>query len=287
MRVIGKLNENWGMGGTLFQKAFFCNTYCFSKMNYLGQAFVMEKKHLDEIKSKSLAFMYAGFNERPVQVLNFRKKSDGGLSLHHPHLKAKSLLLKNMYRECIERNIKYVGGCFSDNLYGPKNELAALLDGNIEMKSKEIYGYLREKLVRVNSSLIPSRIERRVQGIQWSRCFKNMNSILMISPKEKEFFFMLTQDILPVHGRLNRKNSDKRCLRFLKNGSKCAEVQDRLHFFVTCPAICETFIVLKNLVIEIVGKNVTDIQILHVSFAAVDKKVTALVAWLVTKGSLH
>ena len=30
-------------------------------------------------------------------------------------------------------------------------------------------------------------------------------------------------------------------------------------------------------------KNVTDIQILHVSFAAVDKKVTALVAWLVTK----
>ena len=282
-RVIGKLNENWGMGGTLFQKAFFCNTYCFSKMNYLGQAFVMEKKHLDEIKSKSLAFMYAGFNERPVQVLNFRKKSDGGLSLHHPHLKAKSLLLKNMYRECIERNIKYVGGCFSENLYGPKNELAALLDGNIEMKSKEIYGYLREKLVRVNSSLIPSRIERRVQGIQWSRCFKNMNSILKISPKEKEFFFMLTQDILPVHGRLNRKNSDKRCLRFLKNGTKCAEVQDRLHFFVTCPAICDTFIVLKNLVIEIVGKNVTDIQILHVSFAAVDKKVTALVAWLVTK----
>ena len=281
-KVLAKLNENWGMRGTLYQKAFFCNTYCFSKMNYLGQAFEMEKKHLDEIKTKALAFMYAGFNERPVQVLNFRKKSDGGLSLHHPHLKAKSLLLKNMYRECVERNIQYAGGHFSENMYGPKNELAELIDGNIEMKSKEIYRYLRENLVRVNSSLIPSRIERKMMGVQWSRSFRNMNSALRISPEERQFQFMIIQDILPVNGRLNRKNSDKRCSRSL-NGAKCVEVQDRLHFFVTCPVICKAFSVLKNVVIEIIGKNVTDNQILHISFSANNKKVTAVVTWFVTK----
>ena len=247
-------------------------------MNYLGQAFKLEKKDLDLIKSRALAFMYAGYNERPVQVVNFRKKDNGGLALHHPELKSQSLLLKNMYRECQERDLRITGGGLSGKVYGFENLFMEVWGKCEKMSSKEIYKVLLRKLVRDKTSLIPSRIERRMQGIRWSKSFRNINK-LNVMPIIREFAFLLIQDTLPVNGRLHRKNADKRCLRDLCTGNKCVEIQDRKHFFITCPSVCISFKCLKDILVKFLGKNVNDLQILHLSFTVQDRKVTKVAVW--------
>ena len=281
-KVIGKINENWGIGGTLFQKAFFCNTFCFSKLNYLGQAFKLEKKALDAIRTRALAFIYAGYNERPVQVLNFRKQENGGLSLHHPGLKAESLLLKSMHRECVERDIGVFGGKLSSSVYGYEDLYVEVRAADVGTSSKEIYKFLLRKLVRVNSSLVPTRIERKIQGVRWSRSFSNARNI-RVSPVEREFIFLLSQDLLPVNGRLHRRNSDHRCLREMEDGSKCEDIQTRIHYFITCPVIAKTFVFIKNILKDFIGKNLNPMQILHVSFSVLNKKLTAAAIWFVVK----
>ena len=87
-RFMGKLMENWGIRGTLYQRVYFVNTFCYSKMNFLSQVFKIDSKVIREIKMKALQFVYVGYNERPVQVLNFRRRDDGGLRLIEPGLKA-------------------------------------------------------------------------------------------------------------------------------------------------------------------------------------------------------
>ena len=45
---------------------------------------------LENILAKALKFMYAGENERPVRVLNFRDGAIGGLHLVNPIVKARA-----------------------------------------------------------------------------------------------------------------------------------------------------------------------------------------------------
>ena len=91
------LQKSYGVMGTIFQKAYYVNTYLFSKIWYLAQCFKLDEKMLDKILAKALDFIYAGENERPVRSLNFRPTERGGLGLTHPKIKAKAFLIKNMY----------------------------------------------------------------------------------------------------------------------------------------------------------------------------------------------
>ena len=75
------LNKSYGIRGTIFQKAYFVNKYLFSKIWYLAQCFVLDKKIVDNMLSKAMRFIYAGENERPVRIMNFRDTSAGGLGL--------------------------------------------------------------------------------------------------------------------------------------------------------------------------------------------------------------
>ena len=86
----------------MLQSVYYVNTYLFSKIWFIAQCFKIEKKVLDQILAKALAFIYAGENERPIRPLNFRDKMIGGLGLINPIFKAKAMLLKNMYREFTE-----------------------------------------------------------------------------------------------------------------------------------------------------------------------------------------
>ena len=97
---------------------------------------------------------------------------------------------------------------------------------------------------------------------------------------------MLIQDILPVNGRLHRKNSDKRCLRLVNltiNPIKCLEIQDRIHFFINCVVVKETFESLLKILERFLRKQVTEMEILHLSFGTANKKITKMGVWLVGK----
>ena len=88
------LNKYYGIKGTIHQKAYFANTYLFSKLWYSAQCFKIDEKMLKKVISKTLDFIYAGENEKPVRPLNFRSKALGGIGLINPIIKARALFTK-------------------------------------------------------------------------------------------------------------------------------------------------------------------------------------------------
>ena len=283
-KVLGKLFENWGMRGSLSQKVYFVNVFCLTKLNYICQVFRLQQKHGKEIKKFILKFIYCGENERPVQSLNFRKSSSGGLSIIDPEIKAKALLIRTSLREVILKKVSLVGNTLTQDIYGQNNDLLNYIRaGQCSLSSKEIYEDLNTKSVSVNGSLIPSRIEKKVSGIKWSKTFKNYHALKFVTPIEKEFCWKMTQDLVPVNGRLHRKNSDKRCLREIRKNNLCAYVQDRHHAFISCPAVLSSTNKLKMVLLEFTDKTFDDNDLLYLSFKCRNKALTSIAVWLIVK----
>ena len=107
-------------------------------MNYIAQAFKIRKDVLDEITKVILKFVYVGENERPVRMLNFRNKLNGGLGLTEIRIKCKSLLYKTIIREMLNRGIQG-----DESLYGYDEE----------------FSNFRIKIVSNSNFLIPWTIE--------------------------------------------------------------------------------------------------------------------------------
>ena len=74
----------YGIRGNIFQKAYFVNTYLFPKLWFTAQFCKLDNNIIKKILSKALAFIYAGENEKPVNSVNFRSTSEGGLGLINP-----------------------------------------------------------------------------------------------------------------------------------------------------------------------------------------------------------
>ena len=281
--VKGKLVENWGMQGTLFQKVYFINTFCLTKLNYIAQVFEISGKHCEELKKFILKFLYVGENERPVQILNFRQRKDGGLGLVHPLIKSKALLIKNVFRDFTERKLHIVNGVVSEELYGIDKEFYDLANsGKLDISSKEIYDSMLFKFVRNNNSLIPSRMERKSCGIKWSRAHKNLYRLGGMTACEKEFGYKLQQDLLLVNAR-NFRRKDKTCKRNLGSNKLCLADQDRAHYFVHCEYVKSSFNKLKYTLKEFSGKMFNDQEIIHLGCSVSNKKKTRILSWLIVK----
>ena len=56
-----------------------------------------------------------------------------------------------------------------------------------------------------NGSYIPSRNEKRVDGIKWKASWYNVSSVRGLSPEEKCFAWKITQDMLDVGVRKHKK----------------------------------------------------------------------------------
>ena len=150
------------------------------------------------------------------------------------------------------------------------------------MSSKEIYVTLRTQFTRVHTSLIPSRIEKKMTGIKWTRSYKNLYSLGTLSAKEKEFGFMLVLDLLPVRGRIHRANADKRCLRRGPTG-ECQHIQDRIHYFIGCTSVISIFSMFREILWQFLKRKVDDLEILHLSFSVTNKRRTRIGIWLALK----
>ena len=90
------MHKAYGIRGTIFQEAYYVNTYIFSQIWFPAQFIRLDEKILKKILSKAIDFIYAGENEKPIRPLNFRNTSNGGLGLINPFVKSKALLVKNM-----------------------------------------------------------------------------------------------------------------------------------------------------------------------------------------------
>ena len=284
-KVLAKLFENWGMKGSLMQKSYFVNVFCLTKLNYICQVFKLSQRHSDEIKKYILRFVYLGQNERPVQVINFRKPKLGGLGIINPQIKATSLLLKTMFRELKMRGITFNGNMnLSQKIYGLNNEfLDYLKSGRDSYSAKQFYDELILKAVSNNGNLIPSRIEKKVLNVRWSRTHKNFSNLRFVTSIEREFCFKMFQDLVDVNQRIHRKNADPRCLRELKSNVLCSAIQDRQHAFIECRRIKDSIDMLKSILFEFTNRRFNDNDLLYISFSCKSKVLTNIAVWLIVK----
>ena len=69
----------------------------------------------------------------------------------------------------------------------------------------------------------------------------------------------------------------------IKAIKQCLEIQDRIHFFINCVVVKETFESLLKILERFLRKQVTEMEILHLSFGTANKKITKMGVWLVGK----
>lgn len=281
--INSKLYDSNGIRGTLPQKVYFINIFILSKLNYLSQVFTLDKKILNDINRKVLRFLYKGYNERPVQALNFRPCSMNGLGLHHSLTKAKSLLVKSMLREFKLKSLSVVNGRLSGELYGPHEDVIRIVVSNMmDFSAKQLYLEFLNDIIIKGSSLIPSRVERKSHSIKWRNSYYNVSKLKLLTPIEKEFAFLFVNDLLPVGARLHSQK-DKTCRRFTFHDIRCNFLENRQHFFSSCLKINDSFTVVKDVIESFLKTKILDKQIFALSFMISDKKRAAFAAWLVVK----
>ena len=281
---LDKLHMSYGIRGTIMQKIYFVNTFLFSKLWYVAQCFKIDAKVISQILTKAFKFIYAGENERPVQVLNFRDKSLGGLGLVNPSVKCKALLIKSMAKDFRLRDgnltdwfTEHVFYGYTDEfLYVARNDL---LNGTV----KQIYSFLMHDVIYRNESLIPSRNETRLFGVKWSLVWKNLRSLKGLNPDEKCFAWKMSQDMLNVGARIHRNNAEKRCLAELPSGLLCQTEQTLVHCFQLCPVISDIHDAMIRLLSIFLDRAVTSKQLISFSFNHRNKKKLVCAIWFAVK----
>ena len=234
--------------------------------------------------SKALAFIYAGENEKPINSVNFRSTSEGGLGLQNPLVKARALLLKNMYRELL-----YLGGSIYDldiidRLYGYNEDFIQIIDNGLSTSpAKDIYNFLIQEVTHRNLSLIPSRNEKKSPNVKWGVVFKNIKLLKGLNADEKCFVWKITQDLLPVGCRIHRRNAERRCLTLLGNGTLCQDLQTLEHTFRSCERITEVYEVIVQILNRFLGRTISFDDLIHFSFNHRSKQKLKCSLWFATK----
>ena len=278
------LQKSYGIKGTIFQKAYFVNTFLFSKLWYTAQCFKLDPKILEKMLSKAMGFIYAGENERPVRPLNFRSKDLGGIGLINPIVKAKALLIKNMYSDFLEYDCNITDGWIVNNIYG-YNEcfVKVYSEGLSTAPVKLIYNFLLQAEIFSKGSLIPSRNEKRSTNVKWGVVWKNLSILKGLTAEEKCFAWKVSQDMLPVGIRIHRRNAERRCLAVMENEQLCPEIQNLEHLFSKCKMVEGIFASIIFVLETFLGRAVSYNDVIHFGFNHRNKKKLVLALWFSVK----
>ena len=276
-------SNSWGIKGTILQKVYFVNTFLLSKLWYTAQSFKINVKILNKILSKSLDFIFAGENEKPVRPLNFRDKQLGGLGLINPSVKSKAFLIKNMFKDFVELDCNIDDVWSIDSFYGyPKDFVRVFKNGLATAQVRQIYDFLLKDVIYKNETLIPSRNEKKSLNVKWGVAWQNFSSMKGLTASEKCFAWKVQQDMLPVGVRIHRINAERRCLAFVAD-NQCFEIQTLEHCFSTCERVVEIFESLKSILSNFLERDVGFNDIIHFSFNHRNKKKLFCALWLAVK----
>ena len=274
-----ELQKYFGFRGTIFQKVSIVNTYLFSKIWYLSQAFQMNHKDLEKVTSRALNFIYAGENERPIRPLNFRKKGQGGVGLIHPRIKSEAFLIKGLGKSRIGQGnlIKEVPKEIRKDFEMIQRE-GILFEG-----VGEIYNRLLNKIIYKNMSLIPSRNERRVRGVRWRSTWRNLGIMQGLDPEEKCLAWKISQDMVDVGQRRHRAGAKKNCQRILDSGEECGQLETLQHCLLDCAQIQEQTRDLMQGLSSLMGCQVSVKQVLNLSIRHRKCSRLKVALWLIVK----
>ena len=156
-------------------------------------------------------------------------------------------------------------------------------EGLDKKEAKEIYKILMERVLHKNGSLIPSRNEKKTNGIKWKVAWKNQGFLKGVTAEEKCFAWKMAQDMLEVGNRIHRKNAKRGCQREMGNSERCEEIEDIYHCLSQCEIVEECFEELKQVIQVLLERDVTNKEILCYGYNHRNKKRLRLVTWAATK----
>ena len=206
------------------------------------------------------------------------------MGLIHPVIKAKALLVKNMYRELlsIQGNIHDLEKI--NQVYGYTEDFMDIIEkGLCTSPSKNIYDHMVKEVTHRNGSLIPSRREKKISNVKWGLVFKNFKLLSGITAEERCFAWKLSQDMLAVGKRIFRRNAERRCLAILADGSLCEEIQDLDHAFKNCGTVVETYDMIVQVLNRLTERNISSDLLLHLAFNHRKKQTLKCGLWFAVK----
>ena len=148
---------------------------------------------------------------------------------------------------------------------------------------EDIYNFLIKEVTHRNSSLIPSRSEKKSLNIKWGVVFKNLKLLKGLNADEKCFVWKITQDMLPVGSRIHRRNAERRCLTILENGILCQEIQTLDHTFRSCVSVTEIYEAIILILNRFLGRIVIFDELVHFLFNHRSKLKLKCSLWFATK----
>ena len=101
--------------------------------------------------------------------------------------------------------------------------------------------------------------------------------------EEKCFAWKITQDMLDVGARKHKKDSIKDCKRIVDNIKICGNLDTLKHRVIECKNVKDLYNKFKQILITFLGKEVTDEQILCLSFTHKNPKMKMASVWFAVK----
>ena len=126
-------------------------------------------------------------------------------------------------------------------------------------------------------------MKKRSVNSRWSIAWRNWKSLRGLNAAECEFAWRLQQDLLPIGARMHRPNADRRCKMELAGNMICQETQTRQHLFMECVSVRKVFDIRRFVIKDIIRKEVTGQEVLHLSFTHRDKKKLMTGVWFAVK----
>ena len=135
----------------MYQKAESVSTLILSRWWFNSQAVKIDPNFCKRILNQAKVYIYKNCDEKPVDHVNYRPVGEGGLNIHHPLIKHKELLIKNMLRKTDRDEREHVNpdDATVDHSYAVSSSHAVLSPLIVSSPSQStrppIYGYGGER----------------------------------------------------------------------------------------------------------------------------------------------
>lgn len=219
------------------QRIWLINTYICSKLWYLSSILPLPLSIGKLLKQQITKFVWFGVPHRVRYEQIIKTKVKGGLGLHCPIRKSKSLLVNRFQRtrELLPYQQDYANRTRSRrDLRAIPEEMShfkEIIGEVLKLPSRITEGITAHKIYDYSLELLPeNRIEQSVQR-DWSRVWKNINH-KNLSSEEKAVYYLLCNDKL-----------DNNSLRFRENRlatpscDVCQAEETIEHKYSTCPTV--------------------------------------------------
>ena len=233
---------------TLLQKVAFLNIFALSKVWYLASILATTNAHTAKLTSIMTTFLWRGLPARiPIHQLA-RPHEHGGLNLHLPVFKCKSLFINRHLKQM--DYMPYYKTILQDNFSSanmPTNcPCLRLLKHHLPLIPAVILrNHSAESIYHhyVESTETP-KVERENPTIDWRRAWLNVLRERELSSQQKSLLFVF----------VNEKVAHRRLMFIIRraDGENCEHCPEPVetveHKFAICPRVADAWVLLQQLI---------------------------------------